>query len=156
MTKTEAGKQQLQLIQAKALLALDNEAADTATHTRLADSSDPQLSRAAMATLGTAKLQAGTTKQGFNLLRRAVEENETIDWPGRAEAEADLGLAYLLVGSEKAGLQWLHRAQTRFESTGAHEHLVQSLQNELDYLKQAEKKNEAKSIAKRLANLEAT
>ena len=54
-----------------------------------------------MATLGTTKLQAGSTKQGFNLLRRAVEEDETVDWPGRAGAEADLGLAYLLIGNEQ-------------------------------------------------------
>ena len=155
MTSTEAGKQRLQLAQAKALLALDQAAGATATLVRLAGSSDPQVSRAAIATLGTTKLQAGSTKQGFNLLRRAVEEGETIDWPGRAEAEADLGLAYLLIGNEQAGFRWLHRAQARFESTGAHEHLVQSLENELAYVQQAKKKDEAKSIKSRLANLEA-
>jgi hypothetical protein len=86
------------------VLVLDQPAAATAPLVRLAGSSDPQLSRVAMAALGTAKLQTGSTKQGFNLLRRAVEEDETIDWPGRAEAEADLGLAYLLVGNEQVGL----------------------------------------------------
>ena len=108
-----------------------------------------------MATLGTAKLRAGGTKQGFNLLQRAVEEDESIDWPGRAEAEADLGLAYLLVGNEQHGLHWLHRAQARFESAGAHGHLVQSLENEMQYLRQAKKPKEAKAIQKRLSALQA-
>jgi tetratricopeptide (TPR) repeat protein len=155
MTSSESGKQQLQLLQAKALLALDQPTAATGMLVRLASSPDPQLSRAAMATLGTAKLQAGSTKQGFNLLRRAVEEDESIDWPARAEAEGDLGLAYLLVGNEQDGLKWLHRAQARFESAVAHEHLVQSLENELAYLQQADKKHEAKSVNRRLAQLQA-
>jgi tetratricopeptide (TPR) repeat protein len=154
MTRTDAVKQQLQLAQAKALLALDQSTAATAILIPLSGSPDPQLSRAAMATLGTAKLQAGSIKQGFNLLHRALEEGESVDWPGRAHAEADLGLAYLLVGNEQDGLRWLHRAQSHFESTGAHEHLVQSLQNELDYLQQQKKKAEAKEIRERLASLE--
>lgn len=155
MTRADAGPERLQLLEAKALLALDQSAAATATLVRLAGSSDPRTANAAMATLGTAKLQAGNTQQGFNLLRRAVEDDETIDWPRRAEAEADLGLAYLLVGDEQAGLEWLHRAQARFESTGAHEHLVQSLENELDYLRQSKKKDAAGPIKKRLGELQA-
>lgn len=154
MMRTEPEKHRLQLAQAKALLMLEQPAAATATLLRLASSPEPQLNRAAMAALGTSKLQSGSTKQGFNLLRRAVEEDANVDWPGRAEAEADLGLAYLLIGDEQSGLNWLHRAQARFESTGAHDNLVQSLENELAYLEQAKNKKEAKALRERIAALE--
>ena len=104
--------------------------------------------------LGTMKLQQGGTQQGLNLLRRAVEEEPATVWPERPEAEADLGLAYLLVGDENAGLRWLHAAQQSFESTGQSESLVQCLENEAAYLEHAKKNDLAKAVRHRLQSLQ--
>ena len=51
-------------------------------------------------------------------------------WFGHTEAEADLGLAYLLCGQENSGLNWLHNAQQGFQSAGQTDQLVQCLENE--------------------------
>ena len=144
----------LQLTQAKALSALQQKGAATASLVRLAGHTDPAVSQAAKALLGTLKLQEGSTLQGFNLLRDAVEKNQATCWPERPEAEADLGLAYLLVGDQQSGLRWLHVAQQKFEAAGDVEQLVQCLENEWEYFQQQEKKNEAKSIRRRLETLD--
>ena len=129
----------LQLSEAKALNRLGQGSAATAILIHLASNSNPLISHPAMAVLGTAKLQQGNAQQGFNLLRRAVEENGNIAWPERPEAEADLGLAYLMIGDEAAGLRWLHQAQQNFETAGQHEALRQCLENEAAFLEQAKK-----------------
>jgi hypothetical protein len=154
MTTDEKTKQQLQLAEAKALLALEQQMPAAALLVQLGAAESPEVTRAAMATLGSAKLQSGNTRQGFHLLQQAIEEGEPLDWPGRAEAEADLGLAYLLMGDEPAGLRWLHRAQERFETAGDRRHLIQSLENELAYCRQAKKKPRAGEIETRLRQLE--
>jgi hypothetical protein len=64
------------------------------------------------------KLQQGSAHEGFNLLRNAVEEGAAAAWPARAEAEADLGLAYLMIGDEASGRRWLQRPQQGFEASG--------------------------------------
>ncbi|MCU0980739.1 MAG: hypothetical protein MUF25_16440, partial [Pirellulaceae bacterium] len=99
------------------------------------------------------RVQQGGTQQGLHLLRRAVEEAPTLQWPERAEAEADLGLAYLLMGDETAGLRWLHQTQQTFEATGQHDALFQSLENELAYLEQTQRKDAAQLARQRLDNL---
>jgi len=144
----------LQLVQAKALSALEQKGAATASLVRLAGHTDPAISQAAKALLGTMKLQEGGTVQGLNLLRDAVEKDQGTYWPERPEAEADLGLAYLLVGDEQSGLRWLHAAQQKFEAAGDIEQLVQCLENELEYFQQQKRKDEAKSIRRRLETLD--
>jgi hypothetical protein len=94
-------------------------------------------------------------KQGFAFLRRTLEEGNPVDRPARAVAAADLGLAYLMLGNGQSGLQWLHRAQARFATAGAHDHLRQSLENELVYMEHAKNKSEAKSLRQRIEQLEA-
>lgn len=154
MATREITKHRLRLLEARALLELEQTAPAVALLVQLSGVDDPRISHAAMAALGTVKLQSGNTKQGFNLLREAVEEGDSIDWPGRAQAEADLGLAYLIMGDEPAGLKWLHRAQQEFEASGSEEHLAQSLENELAYLQQAKKKNDARQVQQRLERLQ--
>ncbi len=148
-------RQQLELAQAKALLALDQSPAAAAILVALSEGPDQQIARQAMATLGTLRLEAGNTKHGFTFLQRALEEGDPVDWPGRAGSEADLGLAYLMMGNEQAGLRWLHGAQARFEARGAHDHLLQSLENELAYMEQTKKRSEARALRQRIEQLEA-
>jgi tetratricopeptide (TPR) repeat protein len=144
----------LQMGQSKALVRLGQHSAATAMLISLAGSSDMRISRPAMAMLGTMKLKQGSTQQGFNLLRRAVEEDQAAMWPDRADAEADLGLAYLLMGDEAAGLRWLHTAQQGFEIARQHEQLVQCLENEAAYLEQAKKRDLAAAVRRRLESLQ--
>ncbi len=145
----------LRLAQAKALLAIGQPGAARGMLVPMAG--DPESPGAGPATvlLGTIMLQEGSTVQGFNLLRRAVEEDKATDWPGRPGAEADLGLAYLLLGDEDSGLRWLHAAQKKLEAQGDEGQLAMSLENELQYCEQTKKKREAKEIRERLETLEA-
>ncbi len=140
----------LQLLQAKALVRLGQTPAATAILVQAAGGTDPRLARPALAVLGAARLREGGTQQGFQLLRRAVEEDPTVQWPKRAEAEADLGLAHLLLGDETAGLRWLHQAQETFEATGQYDALFQSLENELACLEQAQQQEAARRVRQRL------
>jgi hypothetical protein len=77
-------------------------------------------------------------------------------WPERAEAEADLGLAYLLMGDEASGLRWLHSGQKGFEMARKDAELVQSLENEAEYLAQAKKCDQADALRQRVAKMERT
>jgi len=144
----------LQISQTKALVRLGQQPAAAAVLTQLAGHNDPLIAHAAMAMLGTTKLQQGSVQQGFNLLHKAVEDGAgSLVWPERTQAEADLGLAYLLIGDEAAGIRWLHQAQQAFESTGQHEALIQSLENEASFLDHAKKSDLAKAVRHRIETL---
>lgn len=147
-------QQRLELAQAKALLALEQPAAATTLLVAISDSTDRQIQADALATLGSLRLASGSTKQGYHLLSRALTETDAVDWPGRARAEADFGLAHLLVGDQSTGLQWLHRAQSRFESDGAHDDLLQSLENELAYAQQTNSKAQVRTLEQRIEHLQ--
>ncbi len=136
--------------QARALIALDQPSAATALLLALSDRAASPTREAALATLGTLRLEAGNTKQGFQLLQRALEDEPHPDWPGRARAEADLGLAYLLLGNQQAGLEWLQKAQARFERSGDHDQLLLSLLNEQAYWEQAGEKRKAQAVQQRI------
>ena len=154
MISQEQTAAQLRLAQTKALVRLGQTSAASAVLIALAADSQPQVSHAALAMLGAMKLQQGSPQQGFNLLHRAVEENLGLIWPERAQAEADLGLAYLMCGDEAAGLRWLHTAQQSLEAAGHAEQLTQCLENEAAYLEQTKKKDLARAVRTRLTTLQ--
>ncbi|MGA2258835.1 MAG: hypothetical protein ABSG53_29560, partial [Thermoguttaceae bacterium] len=153
MTSNPLAAGRLQIAETRALVRLGQSSAAAGMLIGLAGQSDPQIARPALALLGTLKLSQGAVQQGFNLLHAAVEEDAALVWPGRAQAEADLGLAYLMMGDEAAGLRWLHGAQQTFESAGQREELAQSLENEAAYLEQAKKSDLAQAVRKRLEGL---
>ncbi len=153
MTGNPLAAGRLQLAETRALLRLGQSSAASGMLIGLAGQSDPQIARPALALLGALKLSQGAVQQGFNLLHSAVEEDSALAWPGRAQAEADLGLAYLMMGDEVVGLRWLHGAQQTFESAGQREELAQSLENEAAYLEQAKKSELAQAVRKRLDGL---
>lgn len=144
----------LRFRQARALVLLDQAGPATAILMTLANQKNSPLMKPAMGMLGSLRLQSGNLAQGLNLLRKSVEGDDTAEWRERADAEADLGLAYLMVGDESQGLKWLHKAQRRFESTKNLESLCLSLENEAAYLAQAKKKPEAAKLRERIALLE--
>jgi hypothetical protein len=108
----------------------------------------------ALAILGVVQIQRGYVPQGLAALRRAVETDAPAGWPERADAEADLGLAYLLSGDEAAGLRWLHTAQHRFAAAGDDEALMYCLSNEARYLVHTGKQAEATALQERMRALE--
>jgi tetratricopeptide (TPR) repeat protein len=140
----------LRLLEAKSLMRLGQTSATATLLIGLASSQEITVSHPALAMLGSLKLQQGSVPQGLNLLRRAVEQDASATWPERADAEADLGLAYLVAGDEAAGLRWLHAAQQEFEASGQAEALTQSLENEADYLESVQKYDLAKAARQRL------
>jgi hypothetical protein len=156
MTSNPLAAARLQIAETRALVRLGQASAASAMLIHLAGQNDPQIARPAMAVLGTLKLSQGAVQQGFNLLHSAVEQDSALVWPERTQAEADLGLACLMMGDEEAGMRWLHNAQQSFESAGECEQLVQCLENEAAYLVQAKKDDLAKAVRKRLELLQAS
>lgn len=140
--------------QARALILLNQNGAAAAVLVALANDRTSHMARPAMGLLGSLRMQSGNPQQGFNLLRKAVEREDMIDWPERADAEADLGLAFLMFNDEKQGLRWLHQAQNRFESRREFESLTLALLNEANYLSHAKKHAEATAIRDRLMSME--
>jgi hypothetical protein len=99
-------------------------------------------------------LAEGCAVQALAVLKKAVEESPSPDWPGRGEAEADLGLAYVMTGAEADGLRWLHSGQQHFEAAGDHELLLVSLDNEARYYEKTQKADEAARVRQRMQALE--
>jgi len=150
---TDAGLQaELQLGEAKALLGLNLQAPALAVLVRLTAQPDGPTTRTALALMGTAKFQTGSVEQGRQLLERSLATES--DWPGRPEAEADLGLVYLTLGNEEVGLRWLHGAQQRFATAHDLVLLRQSLLNEMTYCTHKNRREEADAIRRRLEAVE--
>lgn len=152
--KHDVVKNWLRLRQARSLVQLQQEGAATAILVRAAGEKTTPVARAAMGMLGSLRLKSGQVPQGYALLRKSVEKADGIDWPERADAEVDLGLACLMMGDEKQGLQRLHAAQELFERQGNWESLTLALSNEAAYLDETKQKKEAAAVRARLASLE--
>ena len=88
------------------------------------------------------------------MLRRALDENPHLQWPGRTSAEADYALGLLIVGDTTAGVPRLSQAQHRFVAEGEVELLAKSLWNEHQYLMHAEADaGQIDAVKKRLASM---
>jgi len=153
-TTSELPRQILRIRQARALVQLDQSGPATAILVAQARDPNPLVCRPAMAILGSMRLKNGQTQQGFALLRKAVESDEALEWPERGQAEADLGLAFLMMGAERQGLDRLHRAQGRFDAMRDFDALAMSLENEAAYLDETKRSGEAVAIRDRAKDLE--
>jgi len=109
--------------------------------------------RSALAVAGVMSIEQGQVQRGLSFLKRAVDAPGDAPWPGRAQAEADLGLAYLIVGDEQRGFDTLHRAQQSLDRQHT-ELLIKSLRNELRYSKATENDSRTDQIIARLRKLE--
>ena len=149
-----AARDRMRLGRAKAFVQLGQLDAASALLRRLAKSRTPEVARPALALMGTVHVQRKDPRSGIRALRRALADAAP-DWPGRGQAEADLGLAYLLTGNETEGLTWLRSAQRRFEETGDFDMLASCLQSEAKFLDHVGKHREAREAVARLHELEA-
>ena len=154
-SRDDSARDQLRLEQARALIRLNQHQAATAILAVLTQNKQPGVSLPAYALLGTMKLQAGTAQQGLTLLKRAVEDDGTTQWSRKAEAEADLGIAYLILGDETNGLQWLHRAQQHFRAHNDTGQLIKCLTNEAKYLEDAGHTQRAGEVREQIGQLAA-
>jgi tetratricopeptide (TPR) repeat protein len=150
----EFPRQVLRLRQAKSLVQLDQSGPATAILVAQARHANPLVAHPAMALLGSMRLKTGQTQQGFGLLRKAVETNEGLEWPERGRAEADLGLAYLMMGQHQKGLDRLHQAQGRFDAQQDFDSLATSLENEAAYLEETKRSGEAVAVRERAKDME--
>jgi hypothetical protein len=96
------------------------------------------------ALLGAVLLQAKSVKQAVAVLRKVVDEGG--EWSTRGQAEANLGLALLILGDQPEGLRWTHAAQQRYEAAGDQEQLRQSLENEAGYLERVGDRTGARAV----------
>ena len=153
LAQDRGSREYLQLQQAKALLQLDQRASALAILAILAE--DPQCTVAGptLATLGSIKLKEGNRQHALALLQAAVEGHPG-KWASRPEAEANLGLAYLMNGDEPKGLRCLHEAQAHFQTQHANDMLVQCLANEANYLERVNKKDQADRVRTQIQSLE--
>ncbi|WP_254508042.1 tetratricopeptide repeat protein [Anatilimnocola floriformis] len=151
----EAATGWTRLTQAKALTALGQTSTSTALLIQLAGAKDNSpVSLAAAAELGSLKLHEGMTQQGLSLLRRGLTAQPEVQWPNRAAAEADLGLAYLMLGDEKNGMNWLERAQGHFRAQQDVEALAQTYWNQSKYFEHAKNKERMASCEQELRTLQ--
>ncbi|MCE9608286.1 MAG: hypothetical protein K8U03_25655 [Planctomycetia bacterium] len=153
-SRDEDARTWLRIRQARSLIQLQQDGAATAILVRIAGQKTTPPARAALGLLGSLRLKSGQVQQGLGLLRKSVETVDGLEWPERADAEADLGLAYLMMGDVQQGLQRLHAAQERFESEGNWESLTLALANEAAFFEETKKKKEAAAIRFRLESLE--
>ncbi|MFN4258103.1 MAG: tetratricopeptide repeat protein [Gemmataceae bacterium] len=149
-TLEEQDRDRLRLRQAQVFAQMKQREAALALLVQLVNRPQPSISCPALALMGAIKLEDGSIQQGLAFLRKAVEEQASVDWPERGEAQANLGLAYLMIGDEATGLRWLHTAQERFMADKDEEHLRQCYQNEIAYLEQAGKRKQAHALRERL------
>jgi tetratricopeptide (TPR) repeat protein len=151
---SELPRQILRFRQAKALVQLEQSGPATAILVAQARDPNPLVSRPALAVLGSMRLKTGQTQHGFGLLKKAVETDEALEWPERGQAEADLGLAYLMMGDNRRGIDRLHQAQSRFDAYRDFDSLAMSLENEAAYLDENKRSADAAAVRERAKDLE--
>jgi len=148
-TKSTRHRDQLQLIQAEAFARMGQPIAAMALLVQLAGRASPDISAPALAFIGSIKLKEGSVQQALGILRQAIEKHPTVQWPRRGEAEANLGLAFLMAGREEEGIRWLHSAQHRFAEANDLAHLRQCLTNEASYWDNVGKPDRAEVVRAR-------
>src|SRR5262245_7719363 len=128
---------ELLLLQAASLAQINQTGSAVALLTPLVDKPKPAVAAGALAMLGTLKLQTGAGAQAITLLKKAIEIGKNVNWHGRAEAEADLALAYLHTGDSTNGLRTLSQAKQLYQNIGNTPMLLQCLENEATYWEHA-------------------
>lgn len=148
-----AGREALRLEQARLMIRLEETGAAASVLGGLAASPRSEVAAPALALLGSIHLKREQLREAAHLLRQAVGEGSPVGFRGRGEAEADLGLAELLLGHEEPGLRWLRSAQERFRAQGARRQLERALRNELRYHEFSQHPAEAQRLKSELTAL---
>lgn len=154
MTTDPGARDGFGVAQARALLMLNQTQAASALLVAAGGRTNGRYAPAATAMIGAMKLSEGAAEPAHKLLSQALTAPG--EWPGRAEAEADLGLACLSTGDETTGLRWLAAARVKFQAAGEIELLGQSWQNEARYWDSAGRAAQATAAREAARAVEAT
>jgi hypothetical protein len=147
-------KEELQMQQAFAMI--DGGQAGPASAILLRLGSKPGLlGDRAKAILATLKLQNGSLAQGMNLLQSSIKTSN--QWPTseRLRALADYGLAYLMRGREKQGIELLNSVHSEFVKEKSFDHAAQCLANMATYYEKTDQMSRKKEVVARMKRLEA-
>lgn len=147
------GKELIRLKQAVALAQMNQADSAMPMLMNLSKSINKEIASAGRVMLGTMYLTRGSVERGISLLRETLESGNENSFPGRAQAEADLALAYLSQGDEARGLSWLHTAQSSFEKNDT-EQWIRSIQNEARYMENTGRSSEAERLRQRITRIE--
>lgn len=146
-------KSELQMQQALAMIDGGQQGPASAILLRLSSQSN-LLSDRAKAILATLKLQNGSLAQGMNLLQSAIKTAN--QWPTseRLRAQADYGLAYLMLGREEQGIALLNQVHAEFIKLGSYDHAAQCLVNIATYYDKTDQRPHHRTAVARLKELE--
>ncbi len=145
----------LRVAESKCLASVGQAEAAVAILSGPATNQQPAIAAAAIAALGSVKLQSGAYQQGAQLLNKALKKSPDSDWPSKAQAIADLAIAQLIIGSTEQGLVSVHEAQSRFQANDDIASLIQSLENEARLLEHEGRKQDCTLLMERIATIEA-
>ncbi len=151
---SEVNKGWLRIAQGKCLASLGQEGAAAAILSGPATSASVELSCAAKAALGSAKLAAGAYQQGAQLLNRALNDASGVDFAGKLQAQADLAVAIAILGETEEAIDAFRRIQYAFARRGDHVGLIQAYQNEKRILELEGNAAAADSAERKIVDLE--
>ena len=146
-------KEELQMQQALAMINGGQQGPASAILLRLGSQSS-LLGDRAKAILASLKLQNGGLAQGMNLLQSAIKTSR--QWPTseRLRAEADYGLAYLMLGREEQGIALLNQVHDGFVKQKSYDHAAQCLENIATYYEKTEQKANHQTAVARIKEME--
>ncbi len=146
-------KEELQMQQALAMIDGGQQGPASAILLRLGSQSS-LLGDRAKAILASLKLQNGGLAQGMNLLQSAIKTSG--QWPTseRLRAEADYGLAYLMLGREEKGIALLNQVHAGFVQQNRYDHASQCLANIATYYEKTDQPAQHRSAVARMKELE--
>ncbi|MEM1070607.1 MAG: hypothetical protein AAGI63_17015 [Planctomycetota bacterium] len=151
---SDSAKPWLQVALARSVAAQGQVSVATTVLGSLASHEQADVNAAALATLGSIKVQAGAFEQGGVFLIKALSVDGAGDWPGRLAAEADLANVRLIVGELEEARTALHDVQQKLALQGHWQSLVQSLENEAAILELDGDRNSVKAIRRRISEVE--
>lgn len=132
LAESDTQREELRLQQARAMAKLGQRAAAMSLLAGLMDK-PTAIGHSALAAAGVLRIEQDQVTRGLRLLEQAVDFDQNKRWPGRLQAQSDLGSAYLIVGNEDNGFAYLNRAKREAAATRDTELLIALLQNELRY-----------------------
>jgi hypothetical protein len=148
---TNPGKKSLaQLYRVQSMIVLQTVASAIPMLDGLMKSSDPRIAVRAQALEGDIYCRIlGDSARGIPMLRDALNNASSGDWPGKSRLFANLALYDLIAGNDHDGLRLLHMAQAQFEADSQWEDLANSLLDEAAYLRSADQGNDADAVQRR-------
>ncbi len=147
-------KQWLQIALARAMASQGQESVAVTILGSLEKDASPAVRAAALATLGSIKVQSGAYEQGSRFLIQALNTPQAGNWAGKLSAKADLANVRLIVGKLDDALPALHAVQNEMMTAGLWQSLCQSLENEAAILTHEGRSWDAQKIRERIQTIE--